>query len=244
MSRSDNAENTRLYHILGWIVSILVPIALVLSAVRLLITPAYVRFEYAMPGFPEDRYGFTLEDRLRWSRPSVEYLTNDEGISFLAELRFDEGETVPMPSCEYMEDCTLIYNERELSHMVDVKNVVGVAMRIWVASLIGLLVLGIWAWRAEWWSDYRRAVGRGGWLTVLLLGAIILFVLIAFGAIFVLFHQIFFESGTWTFFYSDTLIRLFPERFWRDTFLWVGVLAGGPGLLLWYLSRRDQNNPI
>jgi hypothetical protein len=28
-----------------------------------------------------------------------------------------------------------------------------------------------------------------------------------------LFHQIFFSAGTWMFLYSDTLIRLFPERF-------------------------------
>jgi uncharacterized membrane protein len=71
-----------------------------------------------------------------------------------------------------------------------------------------------------------------------LLGGIILFVLLAFGVIFVAFHQVFFESGTWTFFYSDTLIRLFPERFWRDTFIAVGVLAGGAGLLLGRFVRE------
>ncbi|MEJ2126169.1 MAG: hypothetical protein P8X84_01420 [Candidatus Bathyarchaeota archaeon] len=27
------------------------------------------------------------------------------------------------------------------------------------------------------------------------------------------FHQLFFTSGTWTFYTSDTLIRLFPMRF-------------------------------
>ena len=64
--------------------------------------------------------------------------------------------------------------------------------------------------------------------------------LLAFGVIFVWFHQIFFESGTWTFLFSDTLIRLFPERFWRDTFLAVGLLSGGVGLALGILLR-DKN---
>ena len=73
-----------------------------------------------------------------------------------------------------------------------------------------------------------------------LLTAILVFVGIAFGVIFVLFHNIFFESGTWTFFYSDTLIRLFPERFWRDTFIAIGLLAGGGGLALGLLLRDKK----
>jgi integral membrane protein (TIGR01906 family) len=82
---------------------------------------------------------------------------------------------------------------------------------------------------------------------VALLAAILIFVLVAFGVIFVMFHNIFFESGTWTFLFSDTLIRLFPERFWRDTFLAVGLLAGGAGVALGILlkdrQKRDGNLP-
>ncbi len=135
-------------------------------------------------------------------------------------------------SCQFMEDCTRLYNDRELGHMLDVKNVVQAALKVWYGSVIVLAVLWVWSGRSGWSADYRRGLRRGGWLTVFLLGGIILFVLLAFGVIFVAFHQVFFESGTWTFFYSDTLIRLFPERFWRDTFIAVGVLAGGAGLLL------------
>jgi integral membrane protein (TIGR01906 family) len=57
-------------------------------------------------------------------------------------------------------------------------------------------------------------------------------VLIAFSVFFVYFHEVFFDTGTWVFRFSDTLIRLFPERFWRDTFIAIGLLslAGGLGL--------------
>jgi uncharacterized membrane protein len=46
------------------------------------------------------------------------------------------------------------------------------------------------------------------------------------------FHSLFFEGDSWIFLYSDTLIRLFPIRFWQDAFLWGAViaLAGGIGL--------------
>jgi integral membrane protein (TIGR01906 family) len=57
-------------------------------------------------------------------------------------------------------------------------------------------------------------------------------VLIGFSVFFVFFHQIFFESGTWVFRFSDTLIRLFPERFWRDTFIAIGLLSIAGGLVL------------
>ena len=224
---------------LVWLVTLLTPIALILAAVRILISPAYLIFEYNTPGFPADRYGFTKEDRLYWGGYAVNYLVNDAGIEYLADLRFPEGQQVPPESCQFMADCNKIYNERELEHMLDVKIVIQGALRVWMASLVLLALLGVWAWRGGWLVEYRRGLRRGGWLTVWLLLGIILFVLLAFGVIFVWFHQIFFQSGTWMFFYSDTLIRLFPERFWRDTFIAVGVLAGGAGAALGYfLGRR------
>jgi len=130
-----------------------------------------------------------------------------------------------------------------LEHMLDVKNVVTGALRIWVIAIVVLAVLGVLTWRVDWWDTYRFALGRGGWLTVILLAGIILFVLIAFGVIFVAFHQMFFESGTWTFLYSDTLIRLFPERFWRDTFVAVGMLAGLAGMLVGIIFRQHDVKP-
>ena len=40
-----------------------------------------------MPGFPDDSYGFTLEDRVYWSRVDVAYLQNDEGIEYFDAYR-------------------------------------------------------------------------------------------------------------------------------------------------------------
>lgn len=232
-------KSKTLYRFLSWVVTLLVPVVLVLAVVRLLLTPYFLTIEYNTPGFPDDPYGFTKEERLHWSNVARVYLLNDEGISYLGDLRFADGELAPPPTCATMDDCTRLYNDRELRHMADVKVVVKVAFNVLWVSLIGLLVLGVWAWRGDWWREYRRGLSRGGWLTVLLLGGIILFVLVAFGVIFVAFHNIFFAPGTWTFLYSDTLIRLFPERFWRDTFMVVGLLAGGAGALMgWFLREK------
>jgi len=203
------------------------PIFLVLTAVRLLLTPQFLHIEYNMPAFPEDPYGFTKNERLYWSSIALEYLVNDADISFLGDLRFEDGNSV--------------YNERELRHMVDVKMVVKNALTLWYSIMIILGVLGLWSWYRKNWHLYIQGLARGGLYTVVLLVAVILFVLIGFGIFFVVFHQIFFEDGTWTFLYSDTLIRLFPERFWRDTFLWVGLSAILLGTLINRLFQQKRN---
>jgi integral membrane protein (TIGR01906 family) len=40
--------------------------------------------------------------------------------------------------------------------------------------------------------------------------------LLSWGEFFTTFHRLFFEGETWIFPYTDTLIRLFPIRFWMD----------------------------
>jgi integral membrane protein (TIGR01906 family) len=231
------------YRILSWIVTIILPAAIVLSVVRLMINPWFLEFEYHTPGFPADPYGFTLQDRLKFGKISVEYLVNSAGIAFLGDLRMPAGQQVPEPSCQFMTDCTHFYNDRELEHMVDVKNVVKGAMVVWEISLIVVVVLGIWAWWGKWGEIYSKGLQRGGILTLILLGLIIVLAVTAFDYIFVIFHEIFFRAGTWTFLYSDSLIRLFPERFWQDTFLMVGGLSAAIGLafyfgIRWILNKR------
>lgn len=228
----------RVYGLLGWLVTLLIPVILVMSAVRIVLNPWYLEFEYRTPNFPEDVYGLSQEDRLKYSGIALEYLLNDEGIEFLGELRFPEGEQVPEPSCSYMINCTFLYNERELKHMLDVKLVLGAALQVWLWALVTVALMGVWAWRGKWLREYVGGLWRGGLLTLVLIGVILALVLVAFGVFFVAFHNVFFEEGTWTFFYSDTLIRLFPQRFWRDTFLSVGGLTAGLGLLVWWVAGK------
>ncbi|MCX8061073.1 MAG: TIGR01906 family membrane protein [Anaerolineales bacterium] len=206
-------------NVFWWLITFLTPVVLTLTAVRLLMTPLFLQIEYNLPAFPADPYGFTKEERLYWSRIALDYLLNDAGVEFLADLQFADGSPV--------------YNARELRHMVDVKNVVQATLQVWYGLLLLYIVAAIAAWRGGRWLEFHQAIQRGGIWTIILLGGILLFVLVGFGVFFVFFHNVFFEPGTWMFHWSDTLIRLFPERFWRDTFLFVGGLAMLGGWLLW-----------
>lgn len=209
--------------VLSYLTSVLVPLALIGTALRILLTPIYFNVEYRMPYFPVDEYGMTQQERLHWAPFAVKYLVNNSDISYLGDLKFEDGSP--------------LFNERELSHMEDVKNVVSGALRVWVISLTILILLAYLAYRQKWIPEYINGLRRGGlWMIGLAvsLGLIIGVSIVAnpdlFWEFFTLFHQIFFTGDSWLFYYSDTLIRLFPIRFWQDAFLWAAVLALGGGV--------------
>jgi integral membrane protein (TIGR01906 family) len=210
------------------LISLILPFFLMMTSVRLLLNPLFLEIEYRTPGFPVDTFGFTLEDRLKWARPSLDYLTNEEGIEFLANLEFEDGQP--------------IYNERELSHMVDVKELIHQMVIVWNMLLFFLAVISLWGWRTGRERELLLAFSRGGWLTLGLIAAILAGVFVGFSALFTEFHRMFFSGDTWLFLYSDTLIRLFPMRLWQDAFTLMGLftLAGGllAGLGARYLYRR------
>jgi integral membrane protein (TIGR01906 family) len=215
---------------LSWLVTILVPLALIGLAIRVLLSPLFYKIEYNMPYFPPDDYGFTKADRLKWAPYAVSYLVNNADISYLGNLKFEDG--------------TPLYNERELSHMKDVKRVTRGALRVWYLSLALLAALGVWDWFGGWWEGYRLGLSRGGWLMVGLAVTIGLIVVVGiavnpnvFDVFFAGFHHLFFEGDSWLFLFSDTLIRLFPVRFWEDAFLWSAVIALGGGAALGWGCR-------
>jgi integral membrane protein (TIGR01906 family) len=207
-----------LQKVLSWFVTFLLPVALTFLGLRLLLTNAFPEIEYRLPGFPADEYGFTLQDRLHWSRISIDYLLNNADISFLGDLTFPDG--------------SALFNARELSHMLDVKNVVQPVLSVGYGVWFLMLALGLWARFGGWRLEYVRGIRRGGWLTVGLVAIIGIFAGISFWQFFTIFHELFFTGTSWQFLYSDTLIRLFPLRFWQDVFLFAGAIDVIGGLVL------------
>lgn len=206
------------------VVSIILPIFLLMTAIRLIFQPAFLRFEYNAPGFPQDPYGFTTADRLKWGGISLDYLFNNADISFLADQRLPDGSS--------------LYNERELGHMLDVKNLIQLMLKVWLGLFAALALILIWAWRAAWLPDLGRAYARGGWLTLGLIGAILIAILVSFNWLFTAFHRIFFQGDSWLFLYSDSLIRLFPLRLWQDGFIGMGLVTAILAILFIVAGNR------
>ena len=204
--------------ILSWSITILLPFALSFVGLRLLLTHAFPAIEYRLPGFPPDDYGFTLQERLKYGDISIDYLLNNAGISFLGDLTFPDG--------------TPLFNDRELSHMHDVKGVVQPALFVGYGICFYMLGLAGWARWGGWWQEYVRGIKLGGWFTIGLVAVLGILGATSFWQFFTVFHELFFKGNSWLFLYSDTLIRLFPLPFWEDAFLFVGVLDVAAGLAL------------
>jgi integral membrane protein (TIGR01906 family) len=207
-----------------WLLQVLIPVVLVLTSVRLLLTRGFIRLEYGLPGFPEDRYGFTQADRLQQAPIALDYLLNDSGIEYLGDLTFQDGSPV--------------YNARELSHMEDVKRVVRGALAVWRGGALLAAAMGLLVWRLAGVGALGSSLAVGSRITLWLMLAVFLGLVLAFSVLFVGFHQVFFEANTWTFAYSDTLIRLFPERFWQVAFGAIALGTGAMAGVLWAIARR------
>lgn len=213
--------------ILVFILAIFIPYLLLMTGVRLVMTPAFPAMEYKRAGFPQDPYGFTIQERTKWSDYAVSYLTNDAGIEYLENLQDLTGQKMFAPD--------------ELTHMEDVKDVVTISSTVWyVLGGVSIAIL-LWFVIMRQWDSIRKAFNAGGWITVGLLSALLVFLAVSFDQLFVYFHRLFFEDGTWTFSQSSTLIRLFPFEFWRDAFVLVIGFALLVGVLFVIVTHKRKS---
>lgn len=209
--------------LLRWLITLCLPILLTLISVRLIMSPLFLQVEYTRPGFPEDFYGFTADDRLRYAPYALDYLLNNADISYLGNLRFDDN--------------TSMYTVSELEHMRDVQAVTRAAFTL--ALIVGLVAIAsaFILWRTDNRRGLRRALFNGAVLTLGLIAAIVITAVIGWDMFFTAFHRLFFVGNSWIFDYSDTLIRLFPEQFWFDAALTIGALTVSGTVVIMLLTR-------
>jgi integral membrane protein (TIGR01906 family) len=185
------------------VIAVAVPPILIANALRVLSTDAFVRYELGRDGFPPDRYGLTDEQRealaLRGLR-SIE--PGSEGIVLLERATLPDGSPA--------------FDARELSHMRDVRTLFGALLRGTLVATALIAVVALVLARTP-----LRAVVPTGLLagSLATLGVALLAVpviLLGFDGFFTRFHEVFFEGDSWRFSNTDTLIRIYPERFWED----------------------------
>ncbi len=209
--------------VIKFFLTILIPIFLITGAVRILASEQYLAFEYRRPDFPEDLYGFVYTERLDLAD---------------ANLRFvREGLPVEALSSQLVNG-QAAYNNRELDHMLDVQLVYQWTVRTGQVVFLILLVSGYLLARGPNKAHLLSALQAGGWLTAGLLFVLGSLAVIAWQIWFTAFHQVFFAPGTWQFASSDTLIRLFPQKFWFDAAVNLTVIGIAGGILTAAVARR------
>ena len=213
------------------VVALFFPVIVVAAAVRAVATSSFLWLEYHRPGFPADRFGFSLDDRMTYGSYALDYVLNFAPPRYLGGLVTPEGEP--------------LFLESEVGHMADVKGVLGlsffIALVLFVLSVLACVYLA-----RRYKGGIRRALFAGAVLTLVGIVALTVLAVLAWQTFFTQVHALFFADGTWTFRADDTLIRLFPEQFWTDSAITVAVLVLAATVLTLILTwptraRRERS---
>ncbi len=128
----------------------------------------------------------------------------------------------------------VLFNEREVSHLKDVKELIWLDYRVLLGTLI--YVLAYAGASLFWWKDRRRlawGMVGGGSITLVLMLALGLGTLFNFDQLFLQFHFISFANELWQLDPAkDYLIMLFPQGFWFDATVFCAVVTAGLAIIL------------
>ncbi len=196
---------------LAALVALAVPAVLLGNGLWVLTNEWYVHAEYARPGFPDDRYGFTKEQRTELALVGLDSIRpfNGDGVQVLREARLPDGSAA--------------FTEREVFHMAEVRGLVGKVLLAHAVALGAIALAWLLSRRLRLAGVMTRGLVGGSALTLGIAAVLGVYMLANFDGFFVQFHEALFTGDTWRFPSSDTLIRLYPDAFWSD---FAGVLAG------------------
>jgi len=192
------------------VLAVLTPALFVGNGLYLLTHGWFVRAEYARPGFPDDDFGMRTPERIRLAEVGLYSILpwHRDGIAHLERARLDDG--------------GLAFDERELRHMRDVRRLLTILLGLHALCLASLVVLAAVPRTRE---VARRALRAGAFVTLGLCAFVGFFLAVKPVWFLTGFHTIFFSGRSWRFADTETLRRLFPDLFWSDTTLLLGIGA-------------------
>lgn len=191
-------------------------------------------------------YGFD-----RYDIPTFTGIERSELLASARQIRdyFNgDADTIQLVVAQYGVPRSL-YNDRELTHMRDVKALVKGVYRVQEYSGLYLLMFALVGLRLMG----RRFVSRLGWylglggaVTLGLVVAVGLASLVGFDRLFLAFHQIGFTNDLWQLDpRRDNLIAMYPQRFFFDATMLIAVstivqavLLTVPLYFLWWKPRN------
>jgi integral membrane protein (TIGR01906 family) len=140
-----------------------------------------------------------------------------------------------------------VFDAAEIGHLRDVRNVL-MAFAGLVAIALVALALSLWAARGG--GRAWRGVRLGGANLAIIVVALGLFAAVSFDTAFEIFHRLLFPQGSYAFDpRTERLVQIFPEAFWFQTAIALGVVLvalgiGTVALATWRLRRIAAARPL
>jgi integral membrane protein (TIGR01906 family) len=208
--------------------AVVVPLVLVVNSLRVLATDSFTRWEVDRTG--PDRYGLTQEQRESFAVLGLESIQPESSGTRLLELA-------------RLRDGSAAFDEREISHMEDVRTVFGAALLAQLVALVVVAMLALGLFRTRLRTVVPQGLLVGALATLAIAALAVPLILLGFDGFFVRFHELFFEGDSWRFSDTDTLIRVYPEEFWVDVSRLAAAMTVVQALLVaalgWLWLRAD-----
>jgi len=190
-----------------------------------LFSPVWIRLEFQWRE-RVDAYGWSQGEKLSLATKTVEAIS---------ENRVEELESLILEG-------NPVYNARELVHLEDVarwyKRLEIVFVLVLIMTLLTLLV-GV---KQRKFNKLKHFLRMGGLIGLGLMGLTGSLVILAWERVFEWFHLSLFEEGTYLFYETDSLIRLFPEVFWIDSAMVIIGLATLSYMTMILFAQMRRNN--
>jgi integral membrane protein (TIGR01906 family) len=143
------------------------------------------------------------------------------------------------PDFDVTLDGAAVLNDNERGHMRDVRGVFFGFFAVAVAAAAVLVLMFLAARGPEARARFWRRLARTGYaiVAVTVVGGVA--GLLFFDSAFILFHEIFFPGGNYLFDPgTERLVQLFPQQFWVDSAIGVGVVVIILALAMSWVARR------
>ena len=202
-----------------------IPIFLVLTNVRIAATEERV-YGYAFSSYNVPAVtGIQRAELDRAAHEIVQYFTSGDPDSLLdVRVQISGGEAQPL------------YSEREVIHMRDVKQMFQFFFRLHEVAFayIVMYIAGVYLWsREQSLRILARQAITAGIGTAAALGIAAVAMLVGFDQLFTAFHIVSFANDFWQLDpATDRLVQMFPQGFWFDVSIGVGMLTILEGALV------------
>ena len=210
------------------LIVLIVPLLLVTTNVRLVADSPYL-YSYGFQKYGIESVTGIEMGQLELAGEKIrDYFSNDQDYLVIGIER--QGQKIKN-----------LYNQREILHMKDVKNLIQLIYSIQIWSLllfITLILIGFLSIRLRKFSNVIDPISWGGGLTLGIAAVVGILSLFGFQRLFLFFHLVSFDNDLWILDPTrDYLIMMFPQGFFFDATVFIVVLTLGQALLLWVLPR-------
>lgn len=214
---------------LSVLLAVAVPVVVLGNSLWILVNPWLVHAEYAIPGFPETAV-LSDSDRTDLALAGIESVRpGGEGVEPLREERTSGGDPV--------------FEPREVTHMQDVRDLLGDFLIAWVVALVISALAAIGLRRGGEPGAVGRALGAGALGTLIVTGIVALAMAVDFEVFFDGFHDVFFEGDSWRFNETYVLRALYPDFFWGVAGAILAALVLVQALALALVTRNAGVRP-